>query len=149
LLEKRDAKVATYSKGIRLVNRLLLKTTELADPDFASKMAKLKGNKYRNEVVFPDPLPQDERRELELAKEKMEMGLSTRHMELEKRGYSQKEIKDIEKESEEEAKKEAEALFDVPPKSGPGKGKFQLERGGPNETRGEKIVATNQRKNSE
>lgn len=138
MLEKRDVKVLTYGLGIRLINRLILMTTELGDSAFGKKMEKLKGNKYRNEVVFPDPLPQDERRELEMTKERLSMGISTRKRELEKMGYSQAEIVDILEEAKEDALMDAEGLFDL----GPGQGAFQLSRGGADSTRGAKIANT-------
>ena len=136
LLEKRDVKTMLYGLGIRQINRLILKTTEIADPSFNAKMDALEGNPYRNEVVFEDPLPQDERRELEMTKERMAMGISTRRRELEKMGKSQAEITEILKEADEEAILQAENLFDT----SPGKGTFQLNRGGADETRGEKII---------
>lgn len=139
MLEKRDIKVLTYGLGIRLINRLILMVTALGDGEFGKKLNALKGNKYRNEVVFPDPLPQDERRELEMTKERLAMGISTRKRELERMGYSQAEITDILEEAKEDALLDAEGLFDL----GPGQGSFQLSRGGSDSTRGEKIVQSN------
>lgn len=139
LLDKRDTKVLTYGLGLRLINRLILQTTEIGDSAFQKKMDGLKGNKYRNEVTFPDPLPQDERRELEMSKERLMLKLSARKHELERMGYSQAEIKDILKEADKEAEEEAEAMFNNAGRTVADNGKFQVNRGGANETRGEKI----------
>jgi hypothetical protein len=138
MIQKRDVKVLTYGMGIRLINRLMLKYMELGDPLFGSKMSTLKGNKYRNEVVFEDPMPQDERRNLELSRERLAMGLSTRRLELENVGYSQSEIGKIIEEAREDLVDDMEAgiAFDYVRKQGLG-----LTKGGPDETRGEKIVS--------
>jgi len=136
MIEKRDLKVLTYGHGLRLVNRLIMRTQEIADKSFSDKMESLKKNKYRNEVVFSDPMPQDERRELELTREKLDLRLTSRKRELEKQGMSQAQITVLMKEVEEEMEKEAASLFDAP---GPGSGNATFIRGGANETRGEKI----------
>jgi len=135
MLEKQKIKVLTYGHGIRLINRLFMRFMEIADAEFSSQMAKLSGNKYRNDVVFNDPLPQDEVRELEISRAKIDIGMSTRRKELERAGYSQREVEEILEEAKQEAEDEANAMFDT----SPGRGKANLQRGGFNETRGEKI----------
>ena len=145
MMEKRDVKVLTYGSGIRLINRLLLKTTELADPAFQKKMSKLKGNPYRNDVIFADPMPQDELRELEKAILKLDAGLSTRRRELEKLGHSQAEASAILDDAAKEMEEDTESMFGA----GTGvdmRGKKTAQRGGAPETRGAKIVATQQKK---
>jgi hypothetical protein len=145
LLEKRDVKVETYGTGIEAVNRLMIRVTELADPSFKAQLDTLSGDKYRNEVVFPDPMPQDERRDLEIAVAKIEAGLSNKRKELEAMGKSQAEISDILDGAVEELAKETQLLTEYgesPFNTGPGSGNNQLERGGPNDTRGEKISET-------
>lgn len=139
LLDKRDLKVLTYGLGLRLINRLILQTTEIGNSTFKKKMDKLKGNQYRNEVVFPDPLPQDERRELEMSKERLMLRLSARKHELEGMGLSQSEIKERLAAADKEAEEEAQAMFDNAGRTVEDNGKFQVNRGGSNETRGEKI----------
>lgn len=138
MMEKRDLKVLTFGQGIRKINRLILMTAEIGDKTFGDQMAKLKGNPYRNQVVFPDPMPQDERRILEISREKIDQGLISRRKELEDRGHSQAEITKILEEIKQEQMDETEAVFDTSPK----RGKNTFERGGPNGTRGEKIGQT-------
>jgi len=146
LMEKRDAKVLTYGLGIRLINRMMLKITEVGDPAFGKKMKELKGNKYRNDVTFSNPLPQDEVREVSLSRERLDLGLTTRRLELEKDGFSQGEIERIIDESREEKKEDMElgVSFDTARKAGSN----AATRGGPDEIRGEKIVENNLKKNS-
>ena len=146
MLEKRNVKIQTYGQGIENVNRLIIRTTEIADRAFGAKMKKLEGDKYRNSVTWPDPLPQDERRNLEISKERMEMGISNRRRELEKEGLSQREIDQImaqaKKEKTEDLQLEYESSGDGLFDTSPGSGNSQLQRGGANETRGEKISET-------
>jgi len=145
MIAKRDIKVLTYSHGLRLVNRLMIKITELADPDFRMKMKGLKGNKYRNNVVFPDPLPHDELKELEKAIMKIEAGLSARRLELANMGKSQKEIEDILKIIADEQAEDRESEFDW---GVSGSGNNPRSTGGPDGTRGEKITNTTIQKNA-
>jgi hypothetical protein len=145
LLEKRDVKTETYGSGIEKVNRLIIRVNELADPEFSAELSMLSGNKYRNEVVFPDPMPQDERRQLEISREKLEMGLSNKRKELEAMGKSQAEITEILEGALDDLIREtklATEFGESPFNTGPGSGNAQLQRGGANETRGEKIVET-------
>lgn len=136
MIQKRDIKVLTYGYGLRLINRLMLKFMEIADPAFSMKLNSLKGNKYRNEVSFEDPLPQDERRQLEISREKLSLGISTRRLELEARGYSQRETDKIIEEAREDLVEDNEegVAFDYVRKQGSG-----FAKGGSDETRGEKI----------
>jgi hypothetical protein len=138
MIQKRDVKVLVYGMGIRLINRLMMKYMEIGDAEFGRKLASLKGNKYRNDVVFEDPMPQDERRNLELARERLALGISTRRLELESMGYSQSEIGKIVTEAREDLEDDMEAgiAFDYVRKQGSG-----FTKGGPDETRGEKIVS--------
>jgi len=139
LLDKRDLKVLTYGLGLRLINRIIMQITEIGNSTFRKQLKGLQGNKYRNEIVFPDPLPQDERRELEMSKERLALRLTARRHELEKMGYSQAEIKDMLKAADKEAQEEMESMFQPSARTVEDNGKFQLNRGGANETRGEKI----------
>lgn len=143
MIEKRDIKVLTYGHGLRLANRLIMRTQEIADPEFAAKQKVLRNNKYRNNVVFADPMPQDERRDLEISREKLDLRLTSRRRELEKMGHSQAEIDALLEDIKDELSDEALALFDTP---GPGSGNNTFIRGGANETRGEKIDETLQKK---
>lgn len=145
MIERRAIKVLTYGTGIRLVNRLIMKTTALADLSFGDKFNALKGNKYRNDVKFPDPMPQDKRRDLEISREELDQGLTTRKHILEERGRSQTEIKDILDGVKKERLEEAEMMFSS---EGPGSGNATFDRGGANETMGEKISSTVARKDS-
>ena len=149
MLNKRDVKTTVYGLGIRLINRLILKMTAIGNSSFGEKLNALEGNPYRNEVIFPDPLPQDERRELEMSKERLIMGISSRKHELEKMGYSQAEIDDILNAAKEDAVDEADGLYAPMENSVADNGKFQVNRGGPDQTRGEKIVDDTVNKNLE
>jgi len=137
LVMKRDIKVLTYGIGLRLVNRLIMKVTAIGDPSFGAKFDTLGRNKYRNEVIFPDPMPFDEAAELEKARAKIDLGLSSKRIELEKMGYSQAEVVAILKEAIAEQEKEADALFQVS-----GRGVAQNMRGGVPEVRAQKVSAT-------
>jgi len=136
MIEKRNVKILTYGYGLRLINRLMIKITELGDSSFGDKMNKLKGNKYRNDVTFPDPMPQDERRDLEISREKLDLRLSHRKLELEKAGKSKQEIDSIMKGVKEDLEEEAEYSFSP---SGVGSGNATFNRGGFSDTLGEKI----------
>jgi len=150
IMEKRDIKVLTYGTGLRLVNRLILMTTEIGDPAFGQKMDQLRqGNKYRNDVTFPDPMPHDEAAELEKSRVRLELGLSTRRIELERSGKSQGEIESILQGVKEELEEENESMFDADKPSGLGRGEFQNARGGDPSVRGQKVSATFAKKASE
>jgi len=140
MLDKRDVRVLMFRTGLRLINRLILKTTEIGDPAFGAKMAKVDGNPYRNDVTFAEPLPQDERRELEVTKERLVLGLSNRRRELEKQGVPKNEIDRILEGVKEDMMLDNDAIFSGTDDVGVGSGNFQLDRGGADSTRGEKIV---------
>jgi hypothetical protein len=74
-----------------------------------------------------------------MAKERLMLRLSARKHELEREGYSQAEITDILRDADKEAEEEAEAMFNAAGRTVEDNGKFQVNRGGANETRGEKI----------
>jgi len=139
LMEKRTMKTLTYGLGFRLINRLIMKVTELGDSKFGAKMEELEGNKYRNEVVFPNPMPQDEAAELEKSRARLDLRLTTRRKELERMGHSQAEIDAILQGSMEELLEETETLFDA---NLSGRGQNQNMRGGVPEVRGAKVSAT-------
>lgn len=141
MMERRHLKVLTYGYGLRLINRLILRTTEIGDHKFRAKMGVLGDNRYRNQVVFPDPMPQDELRELELARGKIDLGIWTRRRELEKRGFSQAEITAIMDDVKKENQELTESMFELP-MPGAGSGNATLQRGGPPEVLGEKIGNT-------
>jgi len=139
LMEKRGIKVLTYGLGLRLINRLIMKVTEIADPKFGAKLEKLQGNRYRNDVVFPNPMPQDEAAELEKARARLDLGLSTRRKELEAMGKSQAESEAIISDSLREMREATEAEFDLDLS---GRGQNQNMRGGDPGVRGPKVSAT-------
>lgn len=147
LLEKRDVKVQAYGSGIEQLNRLIIRINELADPEFSTKLNQLSsGDKYRNRVIFPDPMPQDERRQLEIAQAKLDLGLSNKRKELEEMGKSQAEITQILEGAMDDLIRETRLAMEFgesPFNTGPGSGNGQLQRGGANETRGEKITDDN------
>ena len=153
IMEKRDIKVLTYGIGLRLINRLILMVTEIGDPEFGKKMDALnQGNKYRNDVVFPDPMPYDESAELEKSRVRIELGLSTRRLELERSGKSQGEIDAILQGVKEEREEENESLFGENGEEetgGIGRGQFQNARGGDPTVRGQKVSETFKNKASE
>ena len=143
MTEKRDIKVLAYRMGIRHLNRLFLKLMAAGDRDFGAKFSKLKGTPYRNDVVFPDPMPRDEAKMAELSQTLLELGLTSKIRELEKRGISQNEarriVKDWFDEKEKEMQLEMDTNFDLPTSTKQGS---NPNRGGMDETRGEKISET-------
>lgn len=144
MMEKRNIKTLTYGHGIRLLNRLIMKITALKDSSFGAKFDKLGGNKYRNDVVFADPMPYDEAAELEKARARIDLALSSRRLELEKMGKSQGEIDSILDEVRKEQEEEASLMFQSGP-PGPsvtGKGKVQNMRGGIPAVRAQKVSQT-------
>jgi len=156
LIERRNVKIQTYGLGLRLVNRLILKITSLKDGKFGKALSKLDGNKYRNDIVFPDPLPRDETMELDRAAKRLQLGLSTKRMELEKMGLSQSEIDKVMDDFKDETMEQAEMEFEVGQKLyTPGEnygagdprrsGNPDPERGNP-DARGEKGSITKQQK---
>lgn len=145
LMEKRTVKTLTYGLGLRLINRLIIKITELGDASFGAKMSDLEGNKYRNDVTFPNPMPQDEAAELEKSRSRLDLGLSTRRKELERYGYSQGEIEAIIQGVMDEKQAEVEAMFDS---NLSGRGENQNMRGGIGEVKGQKTSTTFQKKSS-
>ena len=112
MLEARQVKIQTYGAGLRLVNRLIMKMTSIADVNFSSEFSKLDAsNKYRNEVVFPSPLPRDESIELDRATTRIDAGLTSKRYELQKMGFSQREIEKIREDIENEREDQAELEF--------------------------------------
>ncbi len=120
LVEKRNVKIQTYGYGLRLCNRLIMKLTALMDDEFGKEFNKLDDmNKYQNDIKFPDPLPRDESIELDKAQKRLELGLSTRKMELERLGYSQAEITRIMDDFDAEKMRDAEQEFEIGMKFAP------------------------------
>ena len=110
MLESRQVKIQTYGMGLRLINRLIMKTTAIGDAEFGRKFDALdKSNKYRNEVVFPSPLPRDESIELDRSMKRMDLGLTSKQYELMKMGFSQREIEKM----REDIKREKQDLADL------------------------------------
>jgi hypothetical protein len=138
LVEKRHVKTQTYGLGFRLCNRLIMKIQALKDVEFGRKFDKIKGNKYSNQVVFPEGLPLDEAAELEKSRAKLDMGLTHKRRELEKMGIGRGEAEEIIKKAMDEQQEEQERMFDV----APGAGQNQNARGGNPETKGQKISST-------
>lgn len=139
LMEKRTVKVQTYGLGLRLINRLILKVTAIGDQRFGEQFDKLTPNKYRNEVVFPNPMPYDEAAELEKARARLELKLSTRANELERMGVSQAEARKILQDALDEEAQETEAMFDANLSR---RGQNQNMRGGVPEVRARKVSET-------
>ena len=114
MLESRQVKIQTYGAGIRLINRLIMKITALADPEFGRAFDKLdSSNKYRNEIVFPSPLPRDESIELDRAMKRLDVGLSSKRAEMMRMGLSQREIEKIMEDLKVEKEEQAELEFSI------------------------------------
>ena len=114
MLESRKVKIQSYGLGIRLVNRLFMKITALADPTFGRLFDKLnKMNKYRNEVLFPSPLPRDESIELDRAMKRLDLGLTSKRHEMMKMGLSQREIDKMKEDIKIEKEDQAEIEFGI------------------------------------
>ena len=114
MLEAFRVKEQTYGAGLRLINRLIMKITALASNEFGRKFDKLNTmNKYRNEVVFPSPLPRDESIELDRATKRLDLGLTSKRHEMQKMGFSQREIEKLKEDIQEERETQAELEFTV------------------------------------
>lgn len=114
MLETRQVKIQTYGAGLRLVNRLIMKITSIADSAFGSEFDRLDAsNKYRNEIVFPSPLPRDESIELDRAMKRVDAGFTSKRYEMQQMGFSQREIEKIKEDIEEEREEQAELEFSV------------------------------------
>ena len=114
MLETRQVKIQTYGAGLRLVNRLIMKMAAIADQQFATLFNKLDiSNRYRNEIIFPSPLPRDESIELDRARVRLELGLTSKRYEMQQMGFSQREIEKIQEDIEEEKMEAAELEFEV------------------------------------
>lgn len=114
MLEARQVKVQTYGIGLRLINRLIMKITALADPEFGRLFSVLSNkNKFRNEVVFPSPLPRDESIELDRATKRLDLGLTSKRHEMQKMGLSQREIEKIKEDIFGEREELAELEFGI------------------------------------
>lgn len=119
MLENRQVKIQTYGAGLRLVNRLMMKITSIADNDFGRKFDKLSiNNRFRNEVIFPSPLPRDESIELDRASKRLDVGLTSKRYELQKLGFSQREIEKITADLKQEREVQAEMEFELGQKFG-------------------------------
>ena len=114
MLEARQVKVQTYGTGLRLINRLIMKITAIADNAFGREFDRLnENNKYRNEIVFPSPLPRDESIELDRATKRLDLGLTSKRHEMQKMGLSQREIEKIKGDIFEEREELAEIEFGI------------------------------------
>lgn len=134
VMQKRNMKALVYGAGIQRINRLILRMNELADREFAARMAGVQ-NRYRNDVVFADPMPRDDIRELERNKLELDLGITARRIILKSRGYTDAQVDDILK----AADKDREAMLLQDYEVGIGSGNGNLMRGGSSDTRGEKI----------
>ena len=93
LVQKRKIKILTYGYGLRLLNRLAIIITDKEDDAFHKKLKPLKGNVYRNDVLFPPALPRDEAIELDNSLKRLEGGISSRREEMKRLyGWDDKKI---------------------------------------------------------
>lgn len=152
LMELRDLKVVTYGRGLRLINRLLLKTLEMKDEAFRKKFSAITANnRFRTEVSFPSPLPRDEAHELDMTEKRLGLGLSTRRKELLASGAGEHDVDKLLEEVDAERQKLAQLEFNVGTDvglSGASPGGGQARGGNPNPKRpnptsqGEKVSRT-------
>lgn len=152
LLDHRARKILTFTVGIQDINRLTIKILAQMDREFGAKLAKLDAPKYRTDIVFESPLPRDEQIELDKAKTRLELGLSSRVHELERQGYSRTEAERIIEEARAEREAEARMEFEFgqemmaataatdsdDDEEGDGRGNPDPERGNP-DARGEAV----------
>ena len=114
MLESFRVKEQTYGAGLRLINRLIMKITALANNKFGREFDKFsKDNKYRNEVAFPSPLPRDESIELDRATKRIDLGLTSKRHEMQRMGFSQREIEKLKEDIMEEREELANLEFSV------------------------------------
>ena len=114
LIQRLKLKRKMYRKGLRNIQRLMLKARMVMEPDFRSKMVALpERNRFRNDVAFEDPMPRDETLELGRAEKRLELRVSSRRREMEKMGMTQREITRVEEENDADNLKQAEMEFKV------------------------------------
>jgi len=74
LMEKTKVKRLSYGKGIKEVNRLILKTLEVKEELNLGKDKE----RYITEIIFPSPLPKDEQKFLQNAQMELNMGVASK-----------------------------------------------------------------------
>lgn len=119
LLEKTWLKRQTYGRGIKQINRLLIKLLRIAGSEEVQKT--LEGlmktpedikKVYNVKVVFPDPLPKDEMVQLQMIAQKMNMGLEEPEGALQELGY-EGDIQEKLKKIKEFQKEQQNLMFDL------------------------------------
>ena len=116
MLDRRRVKEQLYSQGLRLANRMILKILELKDPKFYAEMEKLPvtaPQRYRTDVVYPEPFPRNEELELEKLETKLRLSLTTRIRALRDLGHGEEDAKRIVEEALAEKIKDLEMSFQV------------------------------------
>ena len=86
LVENRSKKILSYGRGIKTLNRIILKSYAVAYPEFRSKLSLIKTRRFATDINFGTPLPRDQALELELLQKRLELGISSRLDELVKLG---------------------------------------------------------------
>lgn len=102
LMEKTRLKQLNYSLGIQEINRLILRTYEVFRK---FKFPFLRP--YESSVVFGDPLPKDELIQRQVFAQDVNMGITSRKQVMRELGWSESEIKTMQKEID------AERMFDI------------------------------------
>lgn len=115
LTEVRDQKIPLYAEGIEQINRLIIKTLEIADPEFQQQFERLPVSykNYLTAVKFNEALPRDESVKLANNQLRLEMGITTRKHILQEEGKSRGEIDEILKESVRQRSEDANIEFSI------------------------------------
>jgi len=128
LLWRRNDKIQTYGEGLRLINRLMLKYTDLKDDKFHKEFRKITAAKYRTEIVFPDPLPRDESLRLQQVERRLKNRIASRRQVLEEDGFSQRQAEKILQEADKDAEMEAKLVQMTKPQAAIGPNGEQMPR---------------------
>ncbi len=91
LIENRRIKTITYAKGLKKINRLMLKILRFINPTFKTKFDELGSGRFRTDISFGQPLPRDESLELQNKQTRLNMGITDRVAELVRDGIGEQD----------------------------------------------------------
>lgn len=86
LVENRSKKILSYGRGLKDINRILLKSYAIVSPEFRKRIGGITTRRFATNVSFGTPLPRDQALELDLLQKRLELGISSRVEELIKLG---------------------------------------------------------------
>lgn len=108
LIEERKIKELTYGRGIKKINRLMLKLMSRIDSRLSRDLDAVGKYAYSTKLGFGPPLARDESLELDKMQTRLDMGITTKKRELVKQGHSEEEAQKIIDEAREDKRIELE-----------------------------------------